>query len=102
MPLLTFKTSISNDMLNMFNVNEFAVNCLNTRTGLTFGVIFEEVSVDVNNDGMPIILDNPVIYTQSINDIEQNDLLTIDGINYYVSKKPKDGINGTEVYLKYA
>ena len=102
MALVTFKDTLDTDMTNMFNTNEFAVNCLNVRTGLIFGVIFEEVSVNVDGDGMPIILDNPMIYTKSNNDVLQNDTLTIEGTSYYVDRKPKDGINGMEVYLKYA
>ena len=51
---------------------------------------------------MPITKDTPIINLQLKIDIKQHDMLRIDGIDFLVFEIQKDGIDGQDVYLKYA
>ena len=99
---LNFKQQQAKDFSGMLNTSEFAVACLNTRTTLVFGVIFNHAYIGVNDEGLPIVNDTPVINMQDTIDIKINDMLTIESSSYIVFEVRNDGIGGQDVYLKNA
>lgn len=99
---LNFEDQMDKDFDNMMTTIEFAVECLNSRTSVNFGVIKTDVFIGVDDEGMPMTKDMPIINLPLKYDIKQNDILTIDSVSFNVYEVQKDGINGQDVYLKYA
>ena len=99
---LNFDQQLVKDFDNMVNVKEFAINCTVTRTTETFGVIKTDVFIGVDDDGMPISKDTPIINLPLVVDIIQTDELTIDSVVFEVFEIQPDGIGGQDVYLKNA
>jgi len=98
----SFKSQMEKDFDNMMSVDEFAVDCYNARTAKTFGVIKTDVFISVDNEGMPLVSNTPIINLPLKYDIKQKDILTIESINFNVYEVQQDGIGGQDVYLKYA
>tara|TARA_B110000858_G_C17788281_1_gene468370 strand:+ start:994 stop:1296 length:303 start_codon:yes stop_codon:yes gene_type:complete len=98
----SFKDQIGFDFNTMINTDEFASIVLNLRTNESFGAIKNDAYIGVDNEGMPITKDTPIINLQLKIDIKQHDMLRIDGIDFLVFEIQKDGIDGQDVYLKYA
>ncbi len=99
---LSFDDLLDADFDNMMSIDEFAISCLNNRTSESFGVIKTDVFIGVDDEGMPITKDTPIINLPLKYDIKQDDILTIDSINFNVYEVQNDGIDGQDVYLKYA
>lgn len=99
---MDFKQQLQNDFDYMLDSNYFGVRCLNTRTNLNFDAIFNDIYTSINDEGLPITENIPMISTKETNDIRQNDVLTIDNKNYIVFEVQRDGISGLDVRLKYA
>lgn len=99
---MNFKQQLQNDFNVMLDSNYFGVSCLNTRTNLSFDVIFNDIYTSINDEGLPITENIPMISTKKTNDIKQNDVLTIDNKNYIVFEVQQDGISGLDIRLKYA
>ena len=97
---LSFNAMMAKDHSNMLNANEFGTPCTNTRTNLSFTIIKTDAFVSISDDGIPITEDNPMFNTLEINDIKQNDILTIDAKSYRVRDVRRDGIGGIDIYLK--
>jgi len=98
--MLKFDDVIESDHVNMLNSKEFGASCKNTRTDKTFDVIKTDAFILVDEQGLPIIEDQPMFNTSQANDIKQHDELTINAITYKVREVRKDGIGGIDVYLK--
>jgi len=99
---MDFKQQLQNDFNVMLDNNYFGVSCLNTRTNLSFDVIFNDIYTSISDEGLPITENIPIINTKETNDIKQNDVLTIDNKNYIVFEVQNDGISGLDIRLKYA
>lgn len=99
---LNFKDQLDKDFDNMMSVDEFAINCVVTRTAEEFGVIKTDVFIGVDDDGTPMTKDTPIINLPLKYDIVQDDILTIDSVTFNVYEVQQDGIGGQDVYLKYA
>lgn len=99
---LNFEDQLDKDFGNMMSVNEFAVTCTNSRTSDSFGVIKTDVFIGVDDEGIPLTKDTPIINLPLKFDIKQNDQLIIDSVNFIVYEVQPDGINGQDVYLKDA
>lgn len=105
-----FDDTLQSDHLNMLNSNEFGVICLNTRTDETFDIIKTDAFILVDEQGLPIIEDQPMFNTsmQMVDsngvtistDIKQNDVLVIESKSFKVRESRKDGIGGFDIYLK--
>ncbi len=98
--MLTFDDVIESDHGNMLNSKVFGVSCYNPRTDKTFDVIKMDAFILIDEQGLPIIEDQPMFNTSIANDIKQRDNLTINAITYNVREVRKDGIGGIDVYLK--
>lgn len=98
--MLTFDQSIFKDFESMLNTNEFAVQCINARTGQAFSAIWTDRSIEIDDQGMPIIQDQPMFNTSASNDIAQLDVLTIGIKKFTVYRTMPDGIGGIDVYLR--
>ena len=99
---MNFKQQLRDDFDAMLDKNDFGVSCLNTRTNLSFDVIFNDIYTSISDEGLPITENIPMINTKETNDIKQNDILTIDNKNYIVFEVQRDGISGLDIRLKYA
>ncbi|MHA1193234.1 MAG: hypothetical protein ACTSP9_13210 [Promethearchaeota archaeon] len=94
----------------MISSNEFGVLCLNTRTTETFNIIKTDAFILITEEGLPIIEDKPMFNTSMkmidsngdiiTTDIKQDDILTIETKNFKVRDVRKDGIGGSDIYLK--
>ena len=106
----SFKDNLELDHLNMLSSDEFGDTCLNARTDLTFNIIKTDSFILVTEEGLPILEDKPMFNTSMKmedengvlipTDIKQDDVLTIDSIDFTVRDVRKDGIGGFDVYLK--
>ena len=83
---MNFKQQLQDDFDVMLDNNYFGVSCLNTRTNLSFDVIFNDIYTSISDEGLPITENIPIINTKETNDIKQNDVLTIDNKDYIVLK----------------
>tara|TARA_R110001606_G_scaffold2504_3_gene10949 strand:+ start:2257 stop:2583 length:327 start_codon:yes stop_codon:yes gene_type:complete len=107
--MLGFIDSLENDHQSMLNKEEFGSLCLNTRNAQEFTIIKTEAYIQIDGEGLPITSDKPMFNTSKktiVNklfvdlDIKQNDILTIDNINFRVFDIRNDGIGGIDIYLK--
>ena len=108
--LKSFNDTLEADHLNMLNSFEFGVACLNTRTNETFNIIKTDAFVLVTQEGLPITEDKPMFNTSEkmidvngneiATDIKQEDVLTIDSVDFKVRDVRRDGIGGIDIYLK--
>lgn len=106
--MLSFNDSLEKDHQSMLNIKEFGSICLNTRNSQTFKIIKTEAYIQIDGEGLPITSDKPMFNTSKKvleNDIYvdldliQDDVITIDGINYLVFDCRPDGIDGIDIYL---
>tara|TARA_R110002073_G_scaffold324027_1_gene501730 strand:- start:9215 stop:9541 length:327 start_codon:yes stop_codon:yes gene_type:complete len=107
--MLSFNDSIEHDHQSMLNKSEFGLLCLNTRNSQEFTIIKTEAYIQIDGEGLPITSDKPMFNTSKkivvnnlfVNlDIKQNDILTIDSVNFRVFDIRNDGIGGIDIYLK--
>jgi len=108
--MLSFDDVLEVDHLGMLTNKEFGVACLNTSNSQTFDIIKTDAFILVDEGGLPIIEDKPMFNTSLKHkdslgnlldtEIEQDDILTIEGKNYLVRDVRNDGIGGIDIYLK--
>lgn len=100
--MITFDEQVAKDFDNMVNPKEFAIVMVNLRTSASLNVIKTDVFVGIDEAGMPITKDTPIINLPLKYDIQQQDKLTHGDLTFIVYEVQKDGINGQDVYLKNA
>lgn len=107
--MLSFNDLQERDHQSMLNNNEFGSICLNNRSGQTFNIIKTEAYIQIDAEGLPITSEKPMFNTSKkvlVNgvyvdlDLLQDDILTIEGIDYRVFDARNDGIDGIDIYLK--
>ena len=107
--MLSFKDSLERDHQSMLNKKEFGSLCLNTRNSQEFSVIKTDAYIQIDGEGLPITSDKPMFNTSKkiiVNnlfidlDVKQNDILTIDSVDFSVFDLRNDGIGGIDIYLK--
>lgn len=98
----TFQEQLELDHDSMVNIDEFATLVVNARTNESFAAIKNNTFISISDEGVPLTKDTPILNLPLKIDIKQNDTLLLEGKNYIVFEVQQDGINGQDVYLKYA
>jgi len=93
---MTMKGTLTTDLDTFFNTDEFAVNAtINSET--VNGVFDNEYIEDIEVSGTSPVF---TCKTSDVNDVSQDDPVTIDGTGYHVVSIEPDGTGITKLVLE--